>query len=215
MVEIRNYVRKFQPPSFAKQPAPDDRFVVYAAGTPALMIEFFDNDYHIYGPAHKTLDGIFDNLLLVVGAIFRTDGISTISSGRSLYYLLRNDRLNIDALWATIDGDIRTRQTSSALGNRFRGDPIPILELFWAGIKDLRSSIPSDAAYLSLTIRELGLVLWADIHGSVNPRSGIALGSTLFSRAILPVLRSFTTTPWRDEEDGEQVVDFVNERWRG
>src|SRR5579862_440420 len=49
MIEIRKYVSRFQPDPAHPIPS-EDRFVVYKQGLPTLMIEFFDTDFHIYGP---------------------------------------------------------------------------------------------------------------------------------------------------------------------
>jgi hypothetical protein len=204
MVEIRSYASKFRP-QVAEKLAEKNRFIVYAAAIPALMIEFFDDHYHIYGPTSMTVEKLIDNAVLGVEAISR------YSERLPPDFLRGTKPSNISLTWATINGDI-----STVPGPRI--EPLAnvgsaALEFFLFGITDARSAVPADAAYFSISVFEPGLVLWADVYGTTNPRSGVALGFPLFSRTMLPVIKSLTTVPWREEEDGVQVADFVNKMW--
>jgi hypothetical protein len=61
MIKIHEYISKHEQHRDKEAPT-EDRFVAYANGIPALMIEFFPIDFHIYGPRAPSLKEFFGNL---------------------------------------------------------------------------------------------------------------------------------------------------------
>jgi len=59
MAEIEPYA------SPVKNAPADGRFVAYVGGAPALMIEFFEADYHVYGARANTLDDFLSTTVII------------------------------------------------------------------------------------------------------------------------------------------------------
>jgi hypothetical protein len=50
-----------------------DRFTITASGSPALFVEFFNPDYHIYGPQRGTPSTIIETVKAITQALGGTD----------------------------------------------------------------------------------------------------------------------------------------------
>lgn len=210
MVEIRPYISKFKDRS-DKEILPEYRFVAYADGIPALMIEFFAADFHIYGPRGMQLDELLGNLRYATDEVLRYvlpalplefplfSGATMTCAG--------ND--GEPSVWH-LDGI--TWETDPP-GNPFRN-----LE---SSFERVRRKIPAETSFLNITLPSLGFMHWGDIEGTPNARSGFGFGSRmdypwafhpgrpLSQRSVLTnVIKSLSSMPL-EREDLLAIAEFA------
>jgi hypothetical protein len=205
MIKIQSYVSRFE--SIQEHRAAESRFVAYADGVPALMIEFFQHDYQIYGPRAGTVDEILHNALLAMSyAASREKFIPEFpSAGFDLEFLRF-----VEMTFAT-EGE-----SGSIILDRTLFDRIPLIgpPTSKAYVEIMKRVLPSSTSYLrvSALMKTNPFTIWADIEGARNPRSGIAFGPygrPTFLHEWSGIIGSFTTVHL-ETDDLHEISYFID-----
>jgi hypothetical protein len=214
-MEIREYVSKFEQPTDRETPR-EYRFVAYTDSAPALMIEFFPTNFHIYGPRALRSEQVLGNLREAMRAAMFTARMgpplvreADFFSAATMVCVAQDDEVNV---W----------QLDQAPGKPgIRTD----LADFESQFESIERMVHATTSYISMTIPMLGFAHWADLEGAPNPRSGFAFYRGCWEPRWYPewswwqhgfiekLIAELTTAPVM-QSDLSEIADFAMMQWR-